>query len=179
MWEYLASVLHLYPFRCQLCTARFRAFQGRHYSRHTDRREYDRLLVRIPVVISAGSSQTEGETVDLSLTGCSLRTEAAPAVGSTVQLRLRLGRAGDVTIHGALVKSQREGGGMGVHFTQVAKPEHERLSKYLARFLRPSGTTRRGTGRPRPELVMAAVVGLGIILVVPLLMGRIGTSSLR
>jgi hypothetical protein len=172
------SALRLYPVRCQLCTARFRAFQARHDSRHTDRREYDRLLVRIPVVITAGGTQSDGETVDLSLTACSLRTEAAHPAGSTVQLRLRLGQAGDVTIQGALVKSQREGG-MGVHFAQIATPERERLSKYLARFLRPSGTARRGTGKPRPELVMAAAVGLGIILVVLFLMGRLGAPSLR
>ncbi|HTO11919.1 MAG TPA: PilZ domain-containing protein [Candidatus Binatia bacterium] len=179
VWEHVASVLHLYPFRCQLCTARFRAFQGRHHSQHRgDRREYDRLLVRVPVLISAGGIQAEGETVDLSLTGCSLRTEAAHPAGSTVQLRLRLGQGGEVAIQAALVKSQREGG-MGVHFTQVAPPERERLSRYLARFLRPTGRARRGAGRPRPELVVAAAVGLGVILVVLFLMGRLGPPPIR
>ena len=175
VWDHLASLLHLYPFRCQLCTARFRAFQGRHHG--TDHREYDRLQVRIPVVISAGSTQADAETVDLSLTGCSLRTETTHPPNTTVQLRLRLGHAGDVTIQAAVVRSERDGA-MGVHFTRIDTRERERLSRYLEGFLRPSGTARR-RGRPRPELVMAAVVGLGIILAVLFVMGRLGTPAIR
>ena len=179
VWDHLASVLHLYPFRCQLCTTRFRAFEGRHHTEHaTDRREYDRLLVRLPVVISAAGTQHDGETVDLSLSGCSLRTEGAYPPGTTVQVRLRLGQAGDVAIQAALVKSQHEGG-MGLHFRTIATGERERLSRYLARFLRPSGTSRRRPGRPRPELVMAAAVGLGVILVVLFLLGRLPAPGLR
>jgi len=176
--DHLASVVRLYPFRCQLCTERFRAFQGVHRRQHGDRREYDRLLVRIPVVIVAGGAPVDGETIDLSLTGCSVRSEAAPPVGSAVPLRLRLGQAGDVAIRAAVVKSQREGR-MGLHFEGIDRGERERLSRYLARFLRPSGTTRRGTGRPRPELVAAAAAGLGLILMVMYFLGRLGPSSIR
>lgn len=179
VWDHLVSVLRLYPFRCQLCTARFRAFQGRHHGQHrTDRREYDRLPVRLPVVIFAGGTQSEGETVDLSLSGCSLRTGVSYPAGTTVQLRLGLGRAGDVAIQGAQVKSEREGA-MGVHFTRLDTRERERLSRYLAGFLRPSGTPSWRTGRPRPELVMAAAVGLGVIMVVLFLLGRLGAPALR
>jgi len=177
--DHVLSVLHLYPFRCQLCTTRFRAFQGRHHSHHgNDRREYDRLLVKIPVTLSGGGVQGEGETIDLSLAGCSLHTEAVFAVDSTVQLRLALGQAGVVEVQAAIVRTAGEGG-LGLQFVRIAPPDRERLSGYLARFLRPTGTARRGTGRPRPELVVAAAVGLGVILVVLFLMGRLGAPSIR
>src|SRR2546428_533327 len=73
VWEHVVSVLYLYPFRCQLCSTRFRSFQRRRYTRRSqDRREYDRLAVRVPVTIVSGAERAEGETADLSLTGCSV-----------------------------------------------------------------------------------------------------------
>ena len=179
VWDHLVSVVHLYPFRCQLCTARFRAFLGRHHSEHAaDRRDYERLLVRVPVVIAGSGAPADAETVDLSLTGCSLRTEAAFPTGTTLRLTLRLGQTGDIAIQGALVKSQREGA-MSVHFTRIDTRERDRLSRYLSRFLRPSGSAPRGAARPRPELVLAAAVGLGVILVVLFLLGRLGAPPIR
>jgi hypothetical protein len=174
MWDHLVSVLHLYPFRCQLCSARFRAFQGRHYSQQgTDQREYDRLFVRVPVTLDAGGERAEGETVDLSLSGCSLRTDATFAPGTTVHLRLRLGQAGDVEVQSAIVRSHRDSG-MGLQFVQIAANDRKRLSRYLERFLRPTGTGRRRPGRPRPEVVVAALVGVAVIVVVLLWIGRLG-----
>jgi len=179
VWDHLLGVLHLYPFRCQLCTTRFRAFQGGHYSQHgNERREYDRLLVKVPAIVSAGATRGEGHTIDLSLAGCSLRTEAAFAVNSTVQLRLQLGQAGDVEVQAAVVRTAGEDG-LGLHFVRIAPPDRERLSRYLGRFLRPTGTSTRRTGRPRPELVLAAIVGIAVILVVLMLMGKLGGPPVR
>jgi hypothetical protein len=169
------SVLHLYPFRCQLCSARFRAFQSRHYTDHGsgDRREYDRLMVQVPMSLGSGLEHAQGETVDLSLGGCSVRTDAAFAPGSTVQVRLRLGQAGDVEVEAAIVRSHREGG-LGLQFERIAAADRDRLRRYLDRFLRPTGVARRRPGRPRPEVVLAAAVGLAVILVVLFWMGRLG-----
>jgi PilZ domain len=173
-WDHVLSVFHLYPFRCQLCTTRFRAFQTRHYSqRGADRREFDRLIVQVPVSLTSAAGAAEGSTVDLSLTGCSVRTEAAFAPGATVQLRLRLGEAGEVEVQSAVVRTHREGG-LGLQFAQIAAVDRERLGRYLGRFLRPSGTPRRRPGRPRQELLAAAVVGAFVILVAFLLMSRLG-----
>ena len=175
----LLGALHFYPFRCQLCTTRFRKFQARHYAHPgSDRREYDRLLVKIPVTLGAGGVHAEGETIDLSLAGCSLRTDAAFAVHSTVQLHLRLGQAGEVEVQAAVVRTAGEGG-IGLHFVRIAPPDHERLSRYLGRFLRPTGTPPRRPGRPRPELVVAAMVGLAVIFVVFVLMARLGGPPVR
>src|ERR1051326_7053043 len=97
--DHVLSVLHLYPFRCQLCTTRFRAFQARHYTQHgSDQREYDRLLVKVPVVLTSRAGDADGTTIDLSVTGCAVRSEGSFEAGDTVRLRLQLGEAGDVTI---------------------------------------------------------------------------------
>jgi len=172
----LLSVLHLYPFRCQRCTLRFRAFQGRHYSEHGERREYDRLLVRVPAVIAAGGVQADAETVDLSATGCTLRTDAVYAAGTTVHLRLRLGQAGEVAVVSAVVRVQGQGR-LGLQFAHMANAERDRLSSYLDRFLLPTGMAPRRAGRPRAEIVLAAAVGVAVILALLVLMGRISGPS--
>ena len=176
--DHLLGAVHFYPFRCQLCTARFRRFQARHHTtRASDRREYDRLLVKIPVTLAAGAVRGEGQTIDLSAAGCSLRTNAPFTVDTTVQLWLQLGQAGVVEVQAAVVRTAGEDG-LGLHFVRIAGPERERLNRYLARFLRPTGTPRRRPGRPRPELVVAAAVGLAVIFVVFVLMQRLGAPHL-
>jgi hypothetical protein len=177
--DHLLGLAHFYPFRCQLCTTRFRAFQARHPRQlRNDRREYDRLLVKIPVTISAGATRGEGHTVDLSLAGCSLRTDTTFAADSTVRLRLQLGQGGDVEVQAAVVRTAGEGG-LGLRFVSVAMPDRERLSRYLARFLRPSGSARRRAGRPRPQLVLAMLVGLAVIAAVLMMMGKLGGPPIR
>ena len=159
-------MLHFYPFRCQLCRARFRAFQAQHHSHTVERREFQRVLVRVPVTLSGDDTQAEAETTDLSVNGCSLRTDVVFPAGVTVQARLRLGEAGDVVVHSAVVLSQHEDR-LGLHFTQIAKDDRERLSRYLGRFLRPTGTPSRYAPS---EVVLVAVVGAGIILALLLLL---------
>jgi hypothetical protein len=172
--DHLLSVLHLYPFRCQLCTARFRAFQAPHHSEHgADRREYDRLLVRVPVTLLGEAASSFGETTDLSLAGCSIRTEAVLAVGATVAVRLGLGEAGEIEVQSALVRARGDGG-FALQFVRIAPADRAHLGRYLGRFLRPTGTGRRRRGRLRPEMVLAAAIGLGVIVVVFLLLGGLG-----
>jgi len=177
-WEHALSVLYVYPFRCQLCAARFRTLHfPRAPHRPRDRREYDRLMVRVPVTLGGGAGQAAGQTVDLSISGCSITTDGAFAPGTSVELRLRLGRAGDVHVEAATVRSQREGG-LGLQFTRIAAADRARLSGYLARFLRPSGLAPRRAG-PQPQVVLAAALGLLVIAALYMLFGLIGPSRLR
>src|SRR5438552_6453471 len=179
VWEHVVSVLYLYPFRCQLCATRFRSFQFRRYARRSqDRREYDRLSGRVPVTVVSGAERADGQTADLSLTGCSVRTAGTFAAGSTVQLRLRLGQSGDVNVESAVVRTQRDGG-LGLQFEKISAADHDRLSRYLGRFLRPSGTSRRRSAFPRPEVVLAAAIGVIVILMMFMLIGHVGGPPLR
>jgi len=75
--ERLLSLLYLYPFRCQVCANRFRAFQfrTRYVKRTVDRRQYVRLATRIPTTfaedIKPGEQRGgEGVVTDISLGGC-------------------------------------------------------------------------------------------------------------
>jgi PilZ domain len=172
--EYVASVLYVYPFRCQLCSTRFRRFQLRRYGRHRrERREYDRLAVRVPVALVSGTEQIDGVTVDVSLNGCSVRAASALAPGTTVQLRLRLGQTGDVNVESAVVRTQSESG-LGLQFEKISVADRQRLSRYLGRFLRPTGTRRARSSLPPPEVVLAAAIGVIAIIMVFMLIGHIG-----
>ena len=55
--ERLLSLVYLYPFRCQVCANRFRAFQfrSRYVKRIVDRRQYARLSTRIPTTFAEDS----------------------------------------------------------------------------------------------------------------------------
>jgi hypothetical protein len=173
----MASVLYLYPFRCQLCATRFRRFQFRRYARHRhERREYDRLAVRVPAVLVSGAERIDGETVDLSLNGCSVSATNALAPGTTVQLRLRLGQTGDVNVESAVVRTQTDAG-LGLEFQRISVADRERLSRYLGRFLRPSGTSRPRSGLPPPEVVLAAAIGVIAVIMVFMLIGHVSTPS--
>ena len=173
--EYVASVLYRYPFRCQLCSTRFHRFQFRRFTRHRrERREYDRLAVRVPVGLVSGTERTEGETVDLSLNGCSVRASPALSPGTTVQLRLRLGQIGDVNVESAVVRTQSESA-LGLQFEKISVADRARLSRYLGRFLRPSGTPRARSSLPPPEVVLAAAIGVIAVLMAFILIGHVST----
>lgn len=172
LWERAASLVYLYPFRCQLCACRFHAFHVHRYTRHaTDRREYERLMVRVPVVVTGAEGTAEGVTGDLSLDGCSIRTDTPLEMGSHVQVRLRIGPGTHVDVESAVVRSQHEGM-LGLHFDRLAPGDRDRLSHYIARFLRPAGTRPRRRGIPRPELLLVALVGLGVIVLVFMIMSK-------
>src|SRR3989338_7768530 len=88
----LLSRVSVYPFRCQLCGRRFRAIQpGRRWvAQAPERREFDRLVARVPVGLSAGTLASEGAVTQISMEGCTLETDAVLPVGTVLQVRLHL-----------------------------------------------------------------------------------------
>ena len=76
--ERLISLFYVYPFRCQLCSHRFKVIQwGVTYTRiEEDRREYERLPANFPVAFSAGAMNGQGGVLDISMGGCMFHTEA-------------------------------------------------------------------------------------------------------
>lgn len=87
--EIVASVAYLYPFTCQLCAHRFRAFQWgvRPTEQPIDQRHYERVQVSFPLSFSTDTGLANGAALDLSMSGCAFKT--APAPGDIVQLQLR------------------------------------------------------------------------------------------
>src|SRR5206468_2417420 len=76
--EQALSGVYIYPFRCSLCGHRFRALAwGRRYVKQAvDRREWDPVAVRAPVVLRTGDASAAGEATALSFQGFTVKTEA-------------------------------------------------------------------------------------------------------
>ncbi|NJN70055.1 MAG: PilZ domain-containing protein [Nitrospira sp.] len=75
----------VFPFRCQLCTSRFRVFRSQSPSppSATDRREYKRLPVSFRANLLADNAvQTTNRVTDISMGGCTLETAATLPQGT-------------------------------------------------------------------------------------------------
>jgi hypothetical protein len=89
--ERLLSRFNVFPFRCQLCTNRFRAFESgaRHNTQAFDRRQYARLKASIDALIFDHKQlPVTNRITDISMDGCTLQTTGFPK-GSFIELVLR------------------------------------------------------------------------------------------
>lgn len=80
----------VHPFRCQICTRRFKAMQwgiGR-IGHRGDRREYERLRISCPVLFSWGQGSGMGTVLDISVGGCKISTYTPLSEGTIVQAML-------------------------------------------------------------------------------------------
>jgi hypothetical protein len=136
--ERLLSVFLVYPFRCQLCTHRFLAFQGSKLeSRH---REYERIPVRFHMSFDSTSAgeriKGDATVVGLSVRGCAITGNQLLRTGSF--LRLRLDVAQDeppITIEVAVVRSTVNNRA-GLEFLSIGDDEDERLRRIIESLLR-------------------------------------------
>ena len=136
--ERLLSAAYVYPFRCQLCGRRFRALQWgkRFVVQSPERREYERVMVRAPLVVVSAGGRVEGEVTELSMEGCTVTTPAPLAAGATVRVELHL-VPGErpIAIEAAVVRSVRDGTS-GLNFVRVTPEEDVRLRGAVAGVLR-------------------------------------------
>ena len=132
IFERLISLVSIYPFRCQVCRYRFRAWRpGRRYSGSpADRREFTRAEVRLPAVVSFHGSRSTGELTNVSVTGAMLQSDLGAPEGALIQLEIELPDGQLVAVDGALVRSVRAGS-LGLQFTAVRVPERARLQAFL------------------------------------------------
>lgn len=136
--EQLLSIAYIYPFRCQLCTHRFRAMEwGKRYNkRRIDKRQYERIATRFPVTFSGDQVEGKGEVADLSIEGCGLETETPPEVGALLQLKLYTTSEQEpaVVVDAAVVRSVRSRS-VGVKFLRLSAEHKGRLSQYMRNLL--------------------------------------------
>ena len=127
--ERALSGVYVYPFRCQLCGRRFRALHwgARYVRRSADRREWERIAIRAPVVLRSGHVSAPGEATELSLEGFTAKTAARLAEGDTVGATLDL-VAGErpIEVEEAVVKAVRADG-IGFQFVRLSYEERRRL----------------------------------------------------
>jgi PilZ domain len=108
--ERVLSLFYVYPFRCQLCGQRFsyRQWGVRYVSVKEDRREYDRLATSFPVSISAESLDAEGKIIDISMSGCTLKSDADLSPGTVLGLALHISNeVVPVIVEAAVVRNAR------------------------------------------------------------------------
>jgi hypothetical protein len=177
VFERLISALYVYPFRCQRCTHRFRALNWGHRYPHPkgERRDYERVVVRLPARLTAGTETAQAETTDLSVTGCALRTDARFPPGTEVRVTLQLGVRGTVDIAEAVVRASH-GGRVSLQFVRVGVDEQQRLAEYIHGVALPisAGRPRRAARFPI-EVVLVAVAGLLVIFLILSMVTRVGT----
>jgi hypothetical protein len=177
-FERLISVFYVYPFRCQRCTHRFRALNWGHRYPHPkgERRDYERVMVRLPARLSAGTESAEAETTDLSVSGCSVKTDANFLPGTDVRFTVRLGGGRQVEIAEAVVRAAHEGR-VSLQFMHIGVDDQRRLAEFIHGVALPMGGGRAGrASRLSIEVVLVAVVGLLVILLILSMVTRIGTS---
>src|SRR5260370_33884286 len=162
-FERLTSIVYIDPFRCPRSTHRFRAVNwGPRYPHPKgERRDYERVMVRLPARLTAGTETAEAEEPDLAVSGCAVRTDARFPPGTEVRFTVQLGASGGpVEIAEAVVRASHEGR-VSLQFVHVGVDEQRQLAEYINAVALPiSG------GRParRPSLptegVLGAVAGL-------------------
>jgi c-di-GMP-binding flagellar brake protein YcgR len=127
-----------FPFRCQLCTTRFRAFRSQVPASPStaDRREYRRLPVSFRANLLADNTvQTTNRVTDISMGGCTLETAATLPQGTFVELVIKPASDEEpIKIETAMVCSSRPGS-MGIRFLEMVTADKNRLSQVILSLL--------------------------------------------
>ncbi len=132
--ERCISLVHIYPFRCQLCAHRFLApHWGARFVKHRpDRRAYVRLSVRCPATFT-GDAAGAGTIANLSIQGCGIETDAVPPPGAILRLTMHetTGQPAievDVAVVRAVSPRLRQ---VGVEFLRMQDGEQEKLRRVI------------------------------------------------
>jgi hypothetical protein len=136
--ERFLGLFLIYPFRCQLCTYRFLAFQGAQQdSRH---REYERIPVRFPVfyysTYAGEQIKGDGTVVGISIRGCAMTADQPLRTGAFLRLQLQTAQ-GEVPIEVdvAVVRSTVNNRA-GLEFLTIRDEEEQRLRHLIENLLR-------------------------------------------
>lgn len=135
--ENLLSRVNVFPFRCQLCTNRFRAFYSgvRNNSQSYDRRQYTRLPASIETqVLDYKQQPVINRITDISMDGCTLQTTGFPK-GAFIELVLKPTVEEEmIRIETAMVCSVHPLS-MGIRFLEVSREHYRRLAQVILGLL--------------------------------------------
>jgi len=136
--ERIASLLYVYPFRCQMCAHRFSVQQWgvRYEKQPLGLREYVRIPIRLPVKFM-GEFEGTGTTVDLSLQGCCVLTEQCPPAGTVLQLVLQgTDRIPTLEVRTAQVVWVQKTSSIGIQFLHMDPVYYSHLQQVIEDQLR-------------------------------------------
>lgn len=136
--ERVLNRVHLFPFRCQLCTARFHAFWtgSPNGTQAVDRRQYKRLPASFRAQVLADNAvRSNNRVTDISMAGCTLETAEALPRGTFVELMIKpTSDEEEIKVDTAMVCSVRPDS-MGVRFLELHANEKSRLSHIILSLL--------------------------------------------
>ena len=136
VFDHLLGLVYLYPFRCQVCTYRFRAlrFGMQHSAQVPDRRQYQRIAAGFPAFLD-GQQRREERVADFSMGGCTLKAETPLSKGAFLQLLLQPSdREPPIRVDTAIVRSVRSRS-VGLQFLEFPAGEKDRLSQFVYSLL--------------------------------------------
>jgi hypothetical protein len=134
LFERLASIVYVYPFRCRACLRRFLSFRwGYRYVRvRKERRKHERRPVDLGTILRLEAGGQPGRVRDLSETGLAIETQADLQPGQHLELDLQPG-PGDRPIRVEVAVVRTIGSGrVGLQFVGVKDEGQGRLRRYLA-----------------------------------------------
>jgi uncharacterized NAD(P)/FAD-binding protein YdhS len=135
--ERLLSRVNVFPFRCQLCTNRFRAFYAgaHHNTQASDRRQYTRLTASIEAqVLDRNQPAVTNRITDISMDGCTLQTTGFPK-GAFIELVLKpMVEEETIRIARAMVCSVRPLS-IGIRFLEIPPQHYRRLAQVVLGLL--------------------------------------------
>lgn len=134
----LLNRVGVFPFRCQLCTTRFRVFRSQPptASSANDRREYMRLPVSFRAnILAENTAPATNRVTDISMGGCTVETAATLPQGTFIELVIKPASDEEpIKIETAMVCSSRPGS-MGLRFLEMVTPDKNRLSQVILSLL--------------------------------------------
>ena len=137
MMERVLHHLNVFPFRCQLCMNKFRAFhrEAGQSTQAFDRRQYKRLPTSIEAQFLADNRMhSTNRITDISMDGCTLQTIGLPR-GTFLGLVLKPDQENEaIRIETAMVCSVRPTS-VGVRFLEIPLPDQRRLSQVVLGLL--------------------------------------------
>lgn len=135
--ERLLSRVNVFPFRCQLCTNRFRAYYSgaRHNTQAFDRRQYTRLPASIEAqVLDYQQPAVTNRITDISMDGCTLQATGFRK-GSFLELVLKPTiEEESIRIETAIVCSVHPLS-MGIRFLEIPPEHYRRLAQVVLGLL--------------------------------------------
>ena len=131
LYERVADLMFLSPFHCQSCSRRFYAFRlGARYSKNmVERRQHQRIQVRLQLSFSGGRIRGSGTVGDISMGGCVIESDTFVHVDDIFYLQLYLEEHQPPIEVAAMVISVR-GRRIAFKFLRAAR-ENKRLFEFL------------------------------------------------
>jgi hypothetical protein len=137
MMERVLQHLNVFPFRCQLCMNKFRAFNREAATgpQRFDRRQYKRLPTSIQAQFLADNRlRATNRITDISMDGCTLQATGLPR-GTFMGLVLKPDQEDEsIRIETAMVCSVHPNS-VGLRFLEIPLPDQRRLSQVVLGLL--------------------------------------------